>query len=617
MAVDAHQSAYQHQHRFIQVLSMCFIGCLVGAAISGPKSRTVLLLSALAMCGIFWLIFATQKKALAISCFLWLTTVLTSALITLNNAIYDPIIICYALILMYAALFSTKRTFFGLLIFITVYCSLLLLAILEGYWRWPEPRVREMSIVAINLFMAITGFSAWYIAKDFKALIRDLRHENLQSKRSQQEIARIATLDPLTGLFNRMHAEIEFSKLANQGESLSVLFIDLDNFKPINDAYGHAYGDMALKIMATRLSSLLADDEICCRFGGDEFVLVLKCTEPQQCNHRYALILAHIAEEMQLELRTFKISASIGVAQYPTHAQDFNELCRLADLAMYRSKALGRNTIVQYQPEWQDEQRKRSELIQALRLALTNQELYLVYQPKYDLTSLQMNGVEALVRWQSQTFGLVSPATFIPLAEETGLIDDIGLWVLKQACKDCKDWLAQGFNIAVSVNLSAAQLNSGQLSNHVLAILAETQLPSRFLELEITESMLMQDQQAIDSQISALTDQGINFAIDDFGTGFSNLHYLSRFKAATLKIDQSFIKNLSKSSQHYNLVKGIIGLAKTLGLTTVAEGVEDDNTLQILASMDCDSVQGYLLSKPLPLSALHRKWHETATHSAP
>jgi EAL domain-containing protein (putative c-di-GMP-specific phosphodiesterase class I) len=227
------------------------------------------------------------------------------------------------------------------------------------------------------------------------------------------------------------------------------------------------------------------------------------------------------------------------------------------------------------------------------------------YQPKYNLASLRINGVEALVRWQSKDFGLVSPATFIPLAEETGLIDDIGLFVLKQACTDCKDWIAQGYEMPVSVNLSAAQLSSGMLPDNVLAILAETQLAPRYLELEITESMLMQDQNAIDSQISALSDQGINFSIDDFGTGYSNLHYLSRFKAATLKIDQSFIKNLNKSSQHYNLVKGIVVLAKTLGLTTVAEGVEDQNTLHILGTMECDSVQGYLLSRPVSLCTLY------------
>jgi diguanylate cyclase len=542
MPYEAKKQETHQQQRFIQVLFVCFFGSLLGAAISGPKSRLALLLAALGMCGIFWLMFSKQKKALAISCFLWLGTVLTSVLITINNAIYDPLIICYALILMYAALFSSRRNFFCLLFFISLYCSLLLVAILEGYWKWPAPAVREMSIVAINIFMAITGFSAWYIAKDFHMLIHELRDENQQSKLSQQEIKRIATLDPLTGLYNRMHAEQEYNTLAASNEQLAILFIDLDNFKPINDAYGHAYGDIVLKILAERLTNLLEPGELCCRFGGDEFVLVLKYTNADQCKPRYQLFLNQIAEEMLIELRTFKISASIGVAHYPTHASDFNELCRLADLAMYRSKASGRNTAVLFKPEWQDEHRKKLEMIQALRSALANNELFLHYQPKYNLTSLSINGVEALVRWQSKDFGLVSPATFIPLAEETGLIDDIGLFVLKQACADCKDWIAQGYDMPVSVNLSAAQLGSGMLPDNVLAILAETQLAPRYLELEITESMLMQDQNAIDSQISTLSDQGISFAIDDFGTGFSNLHYLSRFKAATLKIDQSFIK---------------------------------------------------------------------------
>ncbi|RVT41629.1 phosphodiesterase [Rheinheimera sediminis] len=599
------KSSQQQRRRFIQVLTVYFFSCVLGAVLSGPKSQFILLLAAAGMCGIFWLVFTKQKHRLAIQCFLWLTTFLTSALITINNTVYDPLVICYALILMYAALFSSRRTFVGLLVFISLYCTALLFMILWDYLPEPTPQVRGISVVAMNIFIAITGFTAWYIARDFHTLLRELRHENQQSRLSQQEIKRIATLDPLTGLLNRKNAEQEFYKLASAETQLAVVFIDLDNFKPINDAYGHAYGDLVLKILAQRLTRLLEPGEFCCRFGGDEFVLVLKSQGVQRSDRRYSLFLALIAEEMLIELRTFKISASIGVAHYPDHAVDFNELCRLADLAMYRSKVSGRNTAILYQPEWQDEQRKKSELIQALRFAVQNNELFLHYQPKYHLAKLSINGVEALVRWQSKDFGLVSPATFIPLAEETGLIDDIGLFVLKQACIDCKDWLAKGYDMPVSVNLSAAQLSSGMLPEHVLAILTETQLAPRYLELEITESMLMQDQKAIDSQISTLSKQGINFAIDDFGTGYSNLHYLSRFQAATLKIDQSFVKKLSTSSQHYNLVKGIIVLAKTLGLTTVAEGVEDQNILNILSRLDCDSAQGFLLSKPVQLSALY------------
>lgn len=612
MLFESDQSSQRQRRRFIQVLCVYFFSCVVGALLSGPKSQLILFTAALAMCGIFWLVFSAHKNNLAINCFLWLTTVLISALLPINNNVYDPLIICYALILMYAALFTSKRIFFSLLIFIGLYCSALLLGILLELLPTPKPKVRGVSIIAMNIFVAITGFTAWYIARDFHALLRELKNENQQSKRSQQEIKRIATLDPLTGLYNRANTELEFNKLVVSEQRLAVVFIDLDNFKPINDAYGHVYGDIALKILAERLTNLLEPGELCCRFGGDEFVLILKHSEQEKSQSRYQQVLDQIAHEMSIEHRTFKISASIGVAHYPEHAADFNELCRLADLAMYRSKASGRNTAMLYLPEWQDEQRKKSEMIQALRFAVQNNELFLHYQPKYNLACLKINGVEALVRWQSKDFGLVSPATFIPLAEETGLIDDIGLFVLQQACKDCKDWVAQGYDMPVSVNLSAAQLRSGMLPEHVFAILAETQLAARYLELEITESMLMQDQNAIDSQISTLSEQGISFAIDDFGTGYSNLHYLSRFKAATLKIDQSFVKKLSNSAQDYNLVKGIVVLAKTLGLATVAEGVEDQNTLRILSSMDCDSAQGYLLSKPVSLCALYAQLQQKA-----
>ncbi len=612
MLFESDQSSQRQRRRFIQVLCVYFFSCVVGALLSGPKSQLILFTAALAMCGIFWLVFSAHKNNLAINCFLWLTTVLISALLPINNNVYDPLIICYALILMYAALFTSKRIFFSLLIFIGLYCSALLLGILLELLPTPKPKVKGTSIIAMNIFVAITGFTAWYIARDFHALLRELKNENQQSKRSQQEIKRIATLDPLTGLYNRANTELEFNKLVVSEQRLAVVFIDLDNFKPINDAYGHVYGDIALKILAERLTNLLEPGELCCRFGGDEFVLILKHSEQEKSQSRYQQVLDQIAHEMSIEHRTFKISASIGVAHYPEHAADFNELCRLADLAMYRSKASGRNTAMLYLPEWQDEQRKKSEMIQALRFAVQNNELFLHYQPKYNLACLKINGVEALVRWQSKDFGLVSPATFIPLAEETGLIDDIGLFVLQQACKDCKDWVAQGYDMPVSVNLSAAQLRSGMLPEHVFAILAETQLAARYLELEITESMLMQDQNAIDSQISTLSEQGISFAIDDFGTGYSNLHYLSRFKAATLKIDQSFVKKLSNSAQDYNLVKGIVVLAKTLGLATVAEGVEDQNTLRILSSMDCDSAQGYLLSKPVSLCALYAQLQQKA-----
>lgn len=606
----------QRQRRhLVKLVTVFFFGSVFGAAIAGPVAQVILLCGALGMCAVYWLIVSRANHKITIACFLWLITLQISALITNNNAVYSPMVICYAIILVYAAIFCSKPMFFSLAVFISLYCSLLLLAIRMGYWPHPSPKVNNSSIFAINLYLFIASFSAWFIAKDFRSLLYDLWSENQASRKSQKEISRIATLDPLTGLSNRVSAEQAFNKLALVEEKLSVVFIDLDNFKPINDAYGHHYGDIALKILAERLRKRLEPGEISCRFGGDEFVLVFKYVNAQYCKLRYQALLETIAEEMEVEQRAFRISASIGVAHFPNHGTNFNELCRLADQAMYRSKLSGKNVALLYQPQWQDEHRKKLDMIHALRLAIAHNELFLVYQPKFHLASLSINGVEALLRWQSKEFGLVSPAVFIPLAEETGLIDDIGLFVLRQACHDCKKWLALGYDVPVSVNLSAAQLSSGMLPDHIFQILYESGLAPHYLELEITESLLMQDQQGIDSQISMINDKGISFAIDDFGTGYSNLHYLSRFKAATLKIDQSFVRQLNELSKNYSLknyslVKGIIVLAKTLGLTTIAEGVEDQDTLNILRAMKCESVQGYLLSKPINLEELLTKFKQ-------
>lgn len=599
------QSTQRQRRRFIQLLFTYFLATLIGIVFASTKNQPILIVSALGMSYLYWLVAYRKNIKLAIPCFLWLITIEISLLMINSSLVYHPIVMCYTLVLMYSALFSTKRVFISLAVFISAYCTVALSLVYVGYWPSPIPRVSLFSVVAVNIYVVIAVLSAWIMSKDFRTLLRELREENQQSERSKQELKRIAMSDALTGLCNRTHAEQSFHNLIEKEKYLAVVFICLDNFKQINDAYGHAIGDIAIKILANRIKGLLTPEEVCSRFDGNEFVLILKFSDPTRCKARYQNFLNTIFEEMHVEFRVLRISASIGVAHYPTHSLNFNELCRKAYQASHHAKTSGRNNAALYCPEWQDEYRKKLDMTQALHYAVENEELFLVYQPKYHLASMEINGVEALLRWQSKEFGLVSPATFIPLAEETGLIDHIGLFVLKQACHDCYSWIQHGYKIPVSVNVSPAQLKSGSLPEHVLSILADAHLAPHYLELEITESMLIQDQNILDSQISTLTEQGVGFAIDDFGTGYSNLHYLSRFKTATLKIDQSFIKQLNNSSQNFNLVKGIIVLAKTLGLTTVAEGVEDQKTLSILRTLDCDSAQGYLLSKPIRLVDLY------------
>lgn len=610
------QSTQRQRRRFIQLLVTYFLATLIGIVFAGSESQLILIISALAMSYIYWLVAHRKKIKQAIPYFLWLITIEISLLMIKNELVYHPIVMCYTLVLMYSALFSTKRVFISLAMFISTYCTVALLAVYLDYRPSPIPRISLFSVLAVNIYIVIAGLSAWVVSKDFRTLLRELREENQQSEHSKQELKRIAMSDALTGLYNRTYAEHAFNALIEKEKSLAVVFICLDSFKQINDAYGHAIGDIAIKILAERIKGQLRPGEVCSRFDGDEFVLILKFSDPTLCKIRYQYFLNTIFQEMHIEFRVLRVTASIGVAHFPTHSRHFNELCRKAYQASHHAKISGKNTAALYCPEWQDDYRKKLDMIQALHYAVENEELFLVYQPKYHLASMEINGVEALLRWQSKEFGLVSPAAFIPLAEETGLIDHIGLFVLKQACHDCYSWVQHGYRIPVSVNVSPAQLKSGALPEHVLSILADAHLAPHYLELEITESMLVEDQNALDSQISTLTEQGVGFAIDDFGTGYSNLHYLSRFKTATLKIDQSFIKQLNNSSQSFNLVKGIIMLAKTLGLTTVAEGVEDQKTLSRLNTLDCDSVQGYLLAKPINLADLYLHFEDSSRPSS-
>lgn len=597
------QSGELQRRRFGQILILAFIATLVGCAIAGPRSQIVLLVAGLGFVGTFVLL-ARGHIRLAINAFLWVAAYEICALITINNGIYDSLMIGFALILMYAAFFASRTTFFLLLLTITLYCSVLVILKLTGYFEVRMPRLRWQSLIAINLIFMVLGLSAWFLARDFRAVLRQLIEENLRVWQSQREIERLSSLDPLTKVLSRSSLDKRSSDLFSDKAGKLIVFLDIDNFKPVNDLFGHAFGDNVLRVIADRLTPLVRSKEICCRFGGDEFVLILAEDSVEAATPRIQAIRQEILREITIELRTLKISVSLGVAVYPDHSEDIFELCRMAGLAMTRHRLSNKAELVTYLPQWDEEESRRRNMILALQEAIRTEQITVEYQPKFCLLSMRINGVEALARWHSAELGTVSPGVFIALAEETGVIDDIGRQVLRKACEDCRAWNSQGVDIPVAVNISSAQLVSGMLPMTVASILQETGLEAHHLELEITESLLVQDQSAIDSQIVQLMELGVRFSIDDFGTGYSNLHYLSRFGAATLKIDQSFVRSIHSSDRNYNLVKSIIGLAKNLGLSTVAEGVEEQHTLDVLKGLECDTVQGYLLGRPQVLSKL-------------
>lgn len=586
--------------RFLQVLVVCLCANVIGIALSGPKSTMVLATAVVLQLAILLASRFNITEKHLINSFLWVTTFEICALSALNNAVHDPMIIGYPLILMYAALFATPTMFVVLLVFMSLFNSALIFAILHDLWPAPVPKIRWQSVIAINLLFAVAALSSWFIARDYRQLINRLTRQITKLNRSRRKISALHKQDALTGLLNRESAAIYFNRLSKQYPALTVVFINLQKFKQINDAFGHVVGDKVLQHTAKRIKALLRNNEVACRFGGNEFVLILQTDEAREHElARFSALLTALTEELYVDGHRLSITTSFGISRYPQHEQRFEQLCLQADAAMYRARSEPNCTYLEYQPKWQTEHTAKLKLIKMMKQALVSGEFYLEYQPKYCLRTLSITSVEALVRWQSPELGLVMPARFINIAEESGLIEPLGLFVLEQACRDCQHWRSLGHNVGVAVNISAQQLTSGRLSGAAQRVLADSGLPASYLELELTESMLVEHTALVNEQISQLIALGVTFSIDDFGTGYSNLHYLSRFNMATLKIDRSFIRNLHIGEADYKLVQGIIGLARTLGLHTIAEGIETTEDLALLRQLDCDTGQGYFLSRPV------------------
>lgn len=585
--------------RLWQVAVMCAVLVLVGAWLSGPLSARLLYLTELGLLPVLYLLYK-QRAEEANSWFLWMLTLAVSGLLMLNNAVFEPAVMCYPVLLVYAALFGRPGMYFRLLAFMLFFVIALCSAILLGYLPQTTPAMTWPSIAIAVLVLLASGFTVRMLASGYRKLLQSLHAENDRVKASEQRLSELAELDSLTGLLNRHGATQHFS--ACLIESRALLFIDLDHFKPINDALGHATGDAVLRHLAEQLHQQLQPQEWACRFGGDEFVLVLQ--HDADLIGRIEQLLSVCQQEILIGAYPLKLSASIGVALAPEHGNDFTELCRKADMAMYRAKADGRNTWQFYQASLDDQQHSTLTLITLLRLALQREQIDVVFQPKFRLQPFALTGVEALMRWHCPELGHVSPARFIPLAEETGLIDELGVYVLRQACQQAQTWHQLGYPLHMAVNVSGRQLRSGLLPTQVAYTLQKTQLKASQLQLELTESSLIGDHQHIQLQLEQLSELGVALAIDDFGTGYSNLQYLSRFAAGTLKIDQSFVRNLPQRPQDLALVRGIIRLADSLQIATVAEGVEDEASYRLLCELGCDEAQGYYWAKPMSAAEL-------------
>ena len=432
------------------------------------------------------------------------------------------------------------------------------------------------------------------------------------NKKHEQDIWYKTNYDALTNLPNRhlytakLQQEITQSK--QHSSQLAVLFIDLDKFKYINDIYGHSLGNELLRLVAVRLDNLLDQNDFIARLSGDEFVIIKTQFESQdELKLFIKSILKHVASPFDLDNNELMISASIGISLYPNNGDTCELLTRNAETAMYKAKSDGRSNYRYFSFEMNTNIRERIQLEQRLRRAVLQNEFCLNYQPIVKLSDRNIIGVEALIRWQDPKYGLISPEEFIPLAEETGLIEPIGEWVLEQALTDLHLWHSKGYMINMAVNVSGRQLiNGNQITfNRLISkLLKKYGIPPKYLHIEITESMLMDDTEQCLHALKAIRDLGMDIYIDDFGTGYSSLSYLKRFPISVIKIDKSFVDNMLECQSDANLIKVIVMMGKSLELKLVAEGIETESQLQFLQSLGCDFGQGYLISHPLPSQEL-------------
>eukprot|EP00003_Mantamonas_plastica_P029041 TRINITY_DN6819_c0_g1_i1.p1 TRINITY_DN6819_c0_g1~~TRINITY_DN6819_c0_g1_i1.p1 ORF type:complete len:697 (+),score=83.67 TRINITY_DN6819_c0_g1_i1:6772-8862(+) len=475
----------------------------------------------------------------------------------------------------------------------------------SSYW----PSITFASLVFMGLLTSLTTLLVQLILKRNRALLktrRQLEQEIDQRQAVQQDLARLESTDTLTGLANRRFFMEDLSHTLNiadrQMRQVALILLDLDRFQMLNDSLGHQFGDELLIKVADRLNRLSSERALVAYAGGDEFMVCQQqVDEIDDVIHLLGQIKQCFEAPFRIQGDEHQVTASMGVAVYPQSGLDADTLLRNADVALYRAKEQGRNSYQFYTEGMQDREMMRLELDKDLSQALANDEFVLFFQPQLDLHSSEINSVEALIRWQHPRRGLLSPIEFIPLAEESGRINDIGRWVVMAACRQLARWKGTPYeNLRIAVNLSGRELDDENLVDHIRDTLKAEGVPADHLEVELTEEIFIQNIEHNLNQLSRLRQLGVHLAIDDFGVGYSSLGYLRDFPVDLLKIDRSFITDVTERHDDAVITRAVINLAHNLGIHVVAEGVETEEQLQFLKDHRCNLVQGYLISRPLP-----------------
>ncbi len=558
------------------------------------------------LAGAGWLLRRDHVEA-AMATMLATLTAMLVYFIARGDGLRDPAVLGFSAVLVFAALNGQRRLFLVLL----GACLLAIVGVgtatLQG-WRGDSiPALAVSDIVDASLILLVSSYSIGMMAKDLRRALRRLAAENQAVRESRRRIEYLATRDALTGLHNRPAARDHFDLAVAQARrgraKVALLYLDIDHFKNVNDSLGHPAGDELLRRMAERLEAVARSGDTVSRLGGDEFLLLLgDVSDGEHVASIAHRVLAATSAPLMLSNIEVHVSASLGVTMYPDDGGDFDSLLKRADIAMYRAKDAGRNAFRFFDAQMNSGVLDRLQMVAGLRNALARGEFVLHYQPQIDLASECIVGAEALIRWRHPERGMISPAEFIPVAEQSGQIVEIGAWVLTEACRQAAEWQKQAelAGLVVSVNLSPVQAHRGDLERAVLGALELSGLPARLLELELTESLLIEESEQLTATLGRLRALGIAFAIDDFGTGYSNLAYLKRFEVARLKIDQSFVRRMTVNPNDEAIVRAILQMAEALKLGVIAEGVEDDATLARLRDLRCPQGQGYFWSPALP-----------------
>ena len=615
--------------RLLQVIVATMIGLAISAAINLAEGDwTNLNVHVPAQMALLFALWALRKGRFELvnAVLLVTVTVSISVLVWQNSGLRDPAMLAYPAILAFASTMGGRRLFLSLFAMILLVVAFVGVANLQGWHVNAVPTHTLASMMNVGIVLSLTAFLIWLMAGDLQAALAELRAENERVRLSQARVEFLATHDSLTGLPNRVLARDRFSHaiaLARRHRTMAALvFLDLDNFKNVNDSLGHSRGDELLRTVGDRLSKVVRDSDTVCRQGGDEFLILLGDVRGRSDVAEIgAKLLEQLAAPFPLDGVAVSTSGSIGIAMYPEDGADFDDLLKKADIAMYGAKDAGRNALLFFVNEMNTSVLEDVHLISGLRTALARGEFMLHYQPKFHLASGRITGAEALLRWRHPELGLVPPSRFIAIAEQSGFIIEIGAWVLNEACRQMQLWLSTGLaDLTISVNVSPLQFQRDVIETDVVNALDASGLPASALELELTESLLIQDSNTMSALLRRLRNRGVSFSIDDFGIGYSNLGYLKRFEVSRLKIDQSFIHRLTDDKHDEAIVRAIIQMSASLQLVTVAEGVESESTLARLIALGCHEGQGLHWAPALPadefLAFVTKRRSMTSTLSA-